>query len=111
MCKIKVFTKRFTASELPRFFTANQNLLRLRLLINDADKLIIRKKNGGYLIRRQVALRRYTRIFTHDFRQAEAAIRHFFRDYHASSDVACRVQTSDDYNVAHWLNLMQFAEK
>ena len=111
MCKIKVFTKCFTASELPRFFTANQNLLRLRLLINDADKLIIRKKNGGYLIRRQVALRRYTRIFTHDFRQAEAAIRHFFRDYHASSDVACRVQTSDDYNVAHWLNLIQFAEK
>ena len=109
MFKKSVFNKKFTASELPRFFTLNGNLWGVTIVECEAVKIVVQKKTGGYLIREN-RNNRTIRIFTHNYQQAENLIRQFFARYpKLHQSMKCRVY--DNETDVHYLNLMQFADK
>lgn len=109
MFKKSVFNKKFTASELSRFFTLNGNLWGVTIVECEAVKIVVQKKTGGYLIREN-RNNRMIRIFTHNYQQAENLIRQFFARYpKLCRTMRCRVY--DNETDVHYLNLIQFAAK
>ena len=109
MFKKSVFNKKFTANELPCFFTLNGNLWGMTIVECEAVKIVVQKKSGGYLIREN-RNNRSIRIFTHDFQKAENTIRQFFARYpKLCRTMRCRVYDNEDD--VHYLNLIQFAAK
>lgn len=93
--------------ELPRLFTSNRDFWHLTVTECNAVKIRIKKKAGGYLIRENRG-RRFLETFTHDYRQAEAAIRQFLARYPALKFEAYTYTSSYD---VHLITLTDFAPK